>query len=172
MDSVVLFLAHFQIQQKIIACKTFNGINSFKKTCAYLANENRVGYVKLQNRKLRKVTERSNGTFGHLFRYMANPYRNCELTRDSLRNSQSKLDYAQGWYVYERTGYTGSCRGSGFSGSTSNDLECYDRYKLDHSFIGRAIVQEKSVRSKAECARECDRQRRRSIYDCQAFAYT
>ncbi len=106
---------------------------------------------------------------------MANPYRNCELTREDVRSGggQNRLDYAQGWYVYERSRFTGSCRGSSSSSSTtSNDLDCYDRYRLDHSFLSRAIVQQKSVRNKGECARECDRQRTRSIYDCQAFAFT
>lgn len=116
---------------------------------------------------------------GFTYRFMSIPYRNCELTRKDVRTvGQYQLDYAQGWTLYERSSYSGLCRGRSSSGYRSDDqsgtiiLDRYDRYRLDYKFVNRAVSSQTSIRTLEECARECDLQRSRSINDCQAFAFT
>ena len=107
---------------------------------------------------------------------MSVPYRNCELSRKNVRTvSQSELDYALGWILYERSSYSGFCDRNGRhdygnTQDTPNTLARYDRYKVDYTITNRDILQRKSVLDAQQCARECDLHR--SVYECQAFAFT
>lgn len=110
---------------------------------------------------------------------MSVPYRNCELSRKDIRSvGQFELDYAPGWILYLRSSYTGSCSRNGRNDYTSSEqppplqpaLARYNRYKVDYTIVSRAVIQRKSVTDAQQCARECDLHR--SIYECQAFAFT
>ena len=112
---------------------------------------------------------------------MSVPYRNCELSSKNIRSiGQYELDYALGWILYERTGYSGPCSSrndrntDGYATQKRPEkrtpLARYDRYKSDYTIVSRAVIQRKSVVDAQQCARECDVHR--SIYECQAFAFT
>ena len=103
---------------------------------------------------------------------MSNPYRNCELSRKEVRSiGQYELDYALGWILYERTGFSNYCDSRNSRGNDENKaLARYNRYKVDYNIVSRAVLQRKSVLDAQQCARECDLHR--SIYECQAFAFT
>ena len=78
-------------------------------------------------------------------------------------------------FSYERSSYSGtfSCNGSDTGSATETGgkpLARYDRYKMDYTLVSRAIIQRKSVTDAQQCARECDLHR--SVYECQAFAFT
>ena len=109
---------------------------------------------------------------------MSSPYRNCELSSKNIRSiGQFELDYALGWLLYERSSYSGICSSNGRRTDIGSATETggkplarYDRYKMDYTLVSRSIIQRKSVTDAQQCARECDLHR--SVYECQAFAFT